>query len=104
MFLHIFILYIIIPSATALLDIFNREESITLIFIITVMLPVQCGGRKTSPSSQSMLFLFLILDVAVRVIYSHARGLHGNVISSPKSSKQHHQSIPYLNVDCNRAI
>ena len=39
--------------------------SITLIFSITVLLHVQCGGRNSLPCSLSMLLLFLILVVTI---------------------------------------
>ena len=64
---------------------FDPVLFVSLLFIITVLLPVQCGSRKTSPGSQSMLLLFLILDVSVREHYSHVYGLHVNIIFSPKS-------------------
>ena len=47
---------------------------------------------KRLPVSQSM-FLFLILDVAMREIYYHAYGLHGNVVFSPK------KLFPFLYAD-----
>ena len=73
---------ILIPSA-AVLSIYGRRTDVMKCELGRPKI-VQCGGRKTSPRSRNQCcYLFPILDVAVRWIYSHVYGLHGHVIFSP---------------------
>ena len=62
----------------------NTLTSITLIIIITVLVPVKCGDCKTYPVLAINAVIISYFCVSVREIYSHTYGLRGTVMFSPK--------------------